>query len=419
MSKIKRPFSLASVAVAMAVSSAVFTGCFEDSSDDDEGGTGIKAQYYVAVGNSLTAGYQSGGLKEEWQKISYPAVIAEKMGLTDFQLPLIASPGIGRTKIGGKNTIPLYVDSTGSITTKVLDSAASTLLLNSRLDRPYNNLGIPGMTTKDFIYAYDSSSSQSKNNGFFNIVLRGGLLNNTSPMRQAILLQPTVLTMWVGNNDILGGITEGTVMEGVTVTPTAAYSAMMTVALDTLLAETTAHIFLANIPSITSIPFVTTVPTWIPKKDFSGPAVDTATKFLTAETDVKFILVTALPLILKNIGVPKALGGTDSVLPANVTLTAAEAATAAKLTDEYNAFLKGKADASDRITLVDVNTLLTKLFKGELPPLTGTYPLFDKSGNTAFSLDGIHPNAKGYKHVTNLFIETINSALNKTYSKVD
>lgn len=406
------------ILVSTAAAAFSLNACFESDTKVD-GETGIKAQYYVAVGNSLTAGYQSGGLREDWQKISYPAVIAEKMGVEDFQLPLIKSPGIGRTKLpDGRNTIPLYVDSTGSITTKPLDSAASTLLLNSRLDRPYNNLGIPGMTTKDFIYAYDSSSSQSKNNGFFNIVLRPGVLNNTSPMRQAILLKPTVLTMWVGNNDILGGITEGTVIEGTTVTPTAAYSAMMNAALDTLLAETTAHIFLANLPAITTIPFVTTVPTWIPNKTYTAPAVDTATKFLTKETDVKFILVTALPLITKGIGVPKALGGTDSTLPANVTLTSAEAATAVKLTDEYNAYLKGKADASDRITLVDINALLGKLQKGELAPLTSKYPLMDPT-NTAFSLDGIHPNAKGYKHVTNLFIETINSALGKSYTKLD
>jgi lysophospholipase L1-like esterase len=133
---------------------------------------------------------------------------------------------------------------------------------------------------------------------------------------------------------------------------------------------------------------------------------------------VKYILVTALPLILGKHGVPTALGGLGDSLPANVTLTEAEAATAVKLTDEYNAYLKGKADAEARITLVDVNALLSKLFKGELPPLTGTYPLFDAAGNTAFSLDGIHPNAKGYKHVTNLFLETINSTLSKTYPLV-
>ncbi|MEO6097748.1 MAG: SGNH/GDSL hydrolase family protein [Fibrobacteria bacterium] len=411
-------FKLSVVTVACV---SVFTGCFVDSSDDDSD-NGIKAQYYVAVGNSLTAGYQSGGLREDWQKSSYPALIAEKMGVADFQLPLIATPGIGRTKIGGKNTVPYYLDATGSITTRILDASVTSLLVNSRLDRPYNNLGIPGMTTKDFIYAYDSATSQSGNNGFFNIVMRGGLLNNTSPMRQAIRLKPTVLTMWVGNNDILGGITEGTIREvpdaSPTVTPTALYASLMDKALDTLLNETTARIFLANLPAITTIPFVTTVPTYVFLPETFQPAVSADVKFQTVEANVEYILVTALPLILGKHGVPAALGGLGDSLPANVTLTKTEADAAARLTNEYNAYLKSKADASPRIDLVDVNALLGKLQKGELAPLTGAYPLLDPT-NSAYSLDGIHPNSKGYKHITNLFIDAINSGMGKSYSRVD
>jgi len=38
------------------------------------------ASSYVAVGNSLTSGFQSGGLREDWQRESYPALIAKQMG---------------------------------------------------------------------------------------------------------------------------------------------------------------------------------------------------------------------------------------------------------------------------------------------------------------------------------------------------
>ena len=79
-------------------------------------------------------------------------------------------------------------------------------------------------------------------------------------LRQAVRLQPKVMTLWLGSNDILGGVTAGTVVEGATVTPVAAYTALMDLALDTLLRETKAHIFIANIPSIVTIPYVTTVP---------------------------------------------------------------------------------------------------------------------------------------------------------------
>ena len=406
------------IRVAALLAGLALAGCFE-SSDDDGEGNGIKSQYYVAVGNSLTAGFQSGGLRSDFQEASYPALLARAMGVDDFQIPAIDTPGIGSTKLAGQNTVPLYLDASGAVTTRLLGKDVGALLLNRTLTRPYNDLGVPGATTKDFIYAYDSSSSQSGNNGFFNIVLRGGVLNNTSMMRQAILLKPTILSMWIGNNDILGGITAGTVIEGTTVTPVAAYAAMMDAALDTLTRETTAHIFLANIPSITTIPFVTTIPPVVIGPD-NKPVLDPDNHpipLLTAEKNVKYVLLPALSKMKgEKIGIPKALGGTDSALAADLTLTAEEAATAEKLTDGYNAYLKAKADAKpDRITLVDVNELLNKLLNGQIAGLTATFPLLDPE-HSAFSLDGIHPNSKGYREVAKLYLSVINATLEKSYT---
>jgi len=394
-------------------------GCFDGSTNDNGNGNGITSQYYVAVGNSLTAGFQSGGLRKDFQEASYPVLLAKAMGVEDFQIPVIDTPGIGVTKIPGHTSIPLYLNDSGSVTTRALEKDVSALLLNSALPRPYNDLGVPGATTRDFMHAYDSSSSQAGNNGLFNIVLRGGVLNNTSMMRQAILLKPTVLTMWIGNNDILGGITAGTVIEGVSVTPVAAYSSMMDSALDTLTNETSARIFLANIPSITTIPFVTTIPPVVINPATNQPVLDADNHpipYLTQEKNVQYVLLPALSLIQgKNIGIPKALGGSDSALPANLTLTTDEVATAEKLTNGYNAYLKAKADAKpDRITLVDVNGLLTRLLNKQVGDLTASFPLLD-SAHSAFSLDGIHPNAKGYKEVAKLYLSVIDSTLGKTY----
>lgn len=399
----------------LSTAALLLSGCFGSDSDDDK----KNAVVYVAVGNSLTAGFQSGGLRADWQKASYPAQLAKQMGIEDFELPLIEAPGIGRQKIDGKTATPLYIDSTTRlITSKALDVTTTSLLSNRTLARPYNNLGVPGATTLDFMKAYDSNTSQSPGNGYFNIVLRGDVNNNSTMMRQAIRQKPTIMTLWLGNNDILGGITAGTVLEGITVTPTAIYSALMDKALDTLLRETTAHIFIANIPSITTIPFVTTVPRYITKADFS-PAVDTNTLWLTKEANVEFILLPALADIAVKKGVPKALGGTGDSLAANLTLTKTEAATAKTLTDGYNAYLKKKADENPtRLTLVDINTLLSDLNAGRITGLSSKFVLLDPS-QTAFSLDGIHPNTKGYKHVTNLFIDAINSALSKNYAKVE
>lgn len=391
-------------------------GCFDEDGDDEDGDS---VSAYVAVGNSLTSGFQSGGLREDWQRLSYPALIAQQMGGEDFQLPLIDSPGLGSTKIADRPATPLDLDpESRTIIPKPLTVPVTSLLLNRSLPRPYDNLGIPGATTLDFLQAYDSNTAQSKGNGYFNIVLRGGLFHNATMLRQAIFLRPKVMTVWIGNNDILGGVTSGRIEPGVNVTPTSVYSALMDRALDTLLRETDAHLFLANIPAITSIPFVTAVP-----RSLFDPATfqsaDTSTRLLTEEDSVRYVLITALGPLLKKDGFPTALGGTGVPLPASVTLTEQEVLAANALVDGYNAYLKGKADANPaRITLVDVKLLLEQVTNGQIPGLNGKFPLID-SANTVFSLDGIHPNSKGYRQVANLFLDAINGALGKQYPKLD
>ena len=49
---------------------------------------------YVALGDSLTAGYASGGLAKYYQDYSFPALIARQAGVTNFQQPIISDPGI-------------------------------------------------------------------------------------------------------------------------------------------------------------------------------------------------------------------------------------------------------------------------------------------------------------------------------------
>lgn len=409
-------FTLKKTMSLLSVAALLLAGCFGSDNEDDK-----DPEVYVAIGNSLTAGFQSGGMRADWQRNSYPALIAKAMGIADFQMPIIDSPGIGRQRLGGMPATPLILKN-GTIAPDTLKVLPSTLLSNRTLPRPYNNLGVPGASTLDIMKAVDSVS-QAGINPFFDIVLRGSINRNTTMLRQAIQLKPTVLTLWVGNNDILGGITLGTVIEGTTVTPTAVYSALMDRMLDTLLKETTAHIFMANIPSIVTIPFVTTVPkvvfnpaTFQPVKDSSGNPIP----LLTKESDVEYVLLPALAELSVGKGIPRGVtpSAKGDTLAASLTLTKAEVATAVKLTDEYNAYLAKKAaDNASRITLVDVNKLLADLKAGSISGATATFPLLD-AGGTAFSLDGIHPNTKGYRHVTNLFIDAINDKLGKKYEKV-
>ncbi len=94
---------------------------------------------YVAIGDSLTAGVQSDGIVRDFQRNSFPALIAKQMGIDNFEQPIVDSPGIGFEP--GKT--PLMFMS-GEIFRNDLDVDEFDLLSNFFLTRPYDNLGIPG-----------------------------------------------------------------------------------------------------------------------------------------------------------------------------------------------------------------------------------------------------------------------------------
>src|ERR1043166_3457864 len=53
---------------------------------------GAMFQRYVAMGNSITAGFESGGINDSTQQQSYVALVAAKMG-SPFYYPSLTKPG--------------------------------------------------------------------------------------------------------------------------------------------------------------------------------------------------------------------------------------------------------------------------------------------------------------------------------------
>ena len=67
---------------------------------------------------------------------------------------------------------------------------------------------------------------------------------------------------------------------------------------------------------------------------------------------------------------------------------------------------------------LDAASILRKVVQNQITGLTGIWPPFAlKAGvTTAFSLDGFHPNNRGYMEVANLFLDSINHAMGKSYA---
>ena len=72
---------------------AVFIGaCDDESLNPPMADGGVLFVRYVAVGNSITAGFQSGGINGASQDESYAVLLAGQMGTT-FNIPRLNSPG--------------------------------------------------------------------------------------------------------------------------------------------------------------------------------------------------------------------------------------------------------------------------------------------------------------------------------------
>ncbi|RKZ11921.1 hypothetical protein DRQ50_12795 [bacterium] len=370
---------------------------------------------YVAVGNSLTAGYMDSGLIMNGQMSSYPLQIALQLGYTVdsssdewFAQPLLAWPGVGTTSLDDPTYAAGVLHWTGTsiaVVDSTLRADVPTLMLAQTFPTPYTNLGVPGATTLDVTEALDHTTSQAPGNTYFDIILRNPDFGNVNMIDQVIAQGPTLVSIWIGNNDVLGGATGGNPVLGENVTPPTFYAAMMDGIVSSLLSGVEArfgylpHIVVGNIPDIASIPF------FIPKAVFDGIV---GVEYPTDEDDVALVVLPALAMVQ---------GGFTDPLPSDKTLTADEVAVVNGAVEGYNSALAALATEYD-FTIADMNAALA----GLVPPqnthfllLVGNgMPPDDAAAATLFSLDGVHPNNRGYTMAANVFIDAINTELELT-----
>ncbi len=417
------------ILIGVALTAFLGAGCSLDTPAPGElDYTLAGAEYfedYVAIGNSLTAGYMDGGLigfdptteSAAYAQInSYPQLLASAMGYApgSFYQPYIAFPGIGISDTGDPALIAgvLRFDGAGiSLAGATSAAEVATLAIAALYPLPYNNLGVPGATTWDVTGALDSSTSQSLGNSFFDLILRNPDFGNVSMINQAIAMGPKIMTCWIGNNDILGGATSGSPVLGDNITPAASFTPMYQGILDQLttgIAERhgyTPMIVVGNVPDIASAPY------FVPKALFdvlAGGAIPTV-------EDAVYVRFPALSYLGAGGAMP---------LPEEYTLDAAEVAVVNTAVTDINAAIDAEVAARDNVYLYDANAVLAGLDPNteaaHFVTLLGS-GLFDvetAAATTYFSLDGIHPNNRGYALVANGMIDVINAALGTELAQI-
>lgn len=403
--------------LVIIILSLIFTGCKSNETTQPEkintGGTDFST--YVALGNSITAGYQSGGLYESAQMYSYGNLIAGQVN-TKFEQPLFSDPGTpGRMEYGG-------LTSTGIPIIKINPSQGS--IKNSGYQLPYNNLGVPGAVLYDLIYASSSTTSYAGQHGssnpLFDMILRNSTLKLGSPIQQAKALKPTFVTLWIGNNDILGYATSGAT--GI-YTPTPVFNELYKALLDSIKGIPNINAVVANIPDVTSIPYFTAVGDKLlqfGRTAFWGITTTGDTTLLTVKNNY-LTLRSAISLLntdgsLSSIGTLKSNPFQNSDV-----LDSSEVLVVQNIINQYNQIISSLA-VSHNFGVVDINSFFKSLKAADQTGgilINGIRLKTEYVTGGLFSLDGVHPSSRAHGLIANEFIKVINSKFNASIPLVN
>ncbi|MEW6338618.1 MAG: SGNH/GDSL hydrolase family protein [Acidobacteriota bacterium] len=372
----------------------------------------VDTSKYVAVGDSLTAGYASGALAQLYQEHSFPAILAHQFDMPGtFQQPLVSNPGFGGAAGVGYLELKKLSVVGGSVVPTLTPKPGQGMPLNATLVGPYNNLGIPGAKTNDLLTKKGdimrlATGQSTAATLMYDLVLRD---NANEAYKQAIGAQGTFYTVWIGNNDVLGAALSGVALDGVTLTPKADFQTQYTTLLGAIRQmRPSAGIVVLNVPDVTTVPFVTTVKPYV----FTPQGQKL---YLIGEagqlTDGDYLTLSASALIAQGYGLspqkPLPEGSIDQTgLHAGVILRAAEVAAIKARTAEINGIIAAVAQGVGA-KMFDFNALFTDI--GAHGYIVGGIRLTSSflTGGL-FSYDGVHAQTLGYAVIANELVKFIN-----------
>jgi hypothetical protein len=437
---------------------------------------------------------------------SYPNLLAQQFALVGggaFTQPSYADDvnNLGGLLLGGMQigTTRLIIDATEGRPENL--AGTPTIEVSNLQATAYNNMGVPGAKSFHLLasgYGNVAGVAIGQANPYF---VRHATSPTATVLGDAMSKNPTFFTNWIGANDVLAYATNGGAQaDGVTpaadhnstgnmnpatyggndITNSGVFASVYSTIVTTLMSGGAKGV-VATVPSVTSIPYFTTVPyNALPAEATSSnataiglyqflavatggriaplnTAAGTKNPVLIKDADLTNIGSTiefyaansGNPLLVANaaalgaiygqarhatandlvvlpassiIGQPNAsatapfnINGVTWPLANKWVLTANEKTKVANATAAYNASIVSIANAND-IAVADMNAIMNQLVTGlrieDGTIYTANYFSSATASSVLFSLDGVHPNAKGYAVITNEIIKVINSHYN-------
>lgn len=362
---------------------------------------------FIALGNSLTAGFQSGALLSRDSKYSFPNLIAQQVNAT-FVQPEIKYPGIGGYIDSTNTTLGVYelISRPGVPTQQTAVGNPLSFVTNSAVAPNFNNLGIPGITSLDMTNAVNSTTTQryaltGEPNIFVDIVLGN---SGNSALSQALSEIPTFVTLWIGINDVLGSALSGGTFPPTPVSEFETHFRAIAGALDSAGID----FVVGNIPDIRSIPYMTYI---LPYTQLSDGTIVPWEGVTDPENSL--ILLSAYEYLLNGNSQP----GSGVNIPTQYWLNPEELTLIYDAVSGYNNVINSVAGELD-FGVADINSILSIAATSGIQ-ISGEILTTSYISGGIFSYDGIHPSSKGYGIIANKFISVINARHGSNIRLVD
>jgi hypothetical protein len=376
-------------------------------------------QSYVALGNSITAGYQSGGINDSTQAQSYAKLLAGQMG-TRYAYASVAKPGC-------PPPIDNFNNQTRVTPTGFPASTSNSCFLRGNTAAILNNVAVPGATSFD----PDAAGGTPFSNLLTQLILGG-----ESQVQRAREANPTFATVWIGNNDVLApavsGLLTQTIVNGAVLSPGVTPQPTFQTNYDGMIADLTNGLSLKGV--LIGVVNVTNAPILFSGRVLQNPAfvgaisqaagkaitVDPTTCTATTNSLISFQIVGAIRANQHpaTIACEKSPNPQFPLLGDIFVLDQGEIAQLTAYVTAVNTYISGKAQ-SIGFGYLNPNQALDSL--KALGQITATGPNF--TAPTApfgkwISLDGAHPSAASHILLTNYLVDVINTKYTTTLAKL-
>jgi lysophospholipase L1-like esterase len=366
---------------------------------------------YVALGNSITAGYQSSGINDSTQRQSYAFLLASRMG-TQYHYAALAKPGC-----------PAPVNNFNTQARPAGPPCA--LRISTSITDILNNVAVPGASS------YDPTAV---NGTPFSNALTTFILGGKTQVARALDARPTFVSIGIVGNDYLSfAVQDGRTAALAGITPAATFATNY----DKTIAE-----LLAGAPDVKGVIMANVLPTAVPilfpaaamsnatfKAGFDAQAGVTTTldpSCVAGGAGANSLINTFLAHQIRAGAHPPIVacvpGGASGALPAPIgdilILDPGEQTTINTIVNGYNTYLQTKANAIG-FAYYDPNTLLNTLkAAGTVIRSTPNYASATAAFGTGMSLDGVHPSAAVHRLLANDLIALINTKYGTTLTPV-